>query len=60
MPSPRRSPVPTRRQGDLHALEIKQRLDALERRVDDLLLTGRVVLAMLTGHGVLELLERAV
>jgi hypothetical protein len=57
VPSPRRYPAPTRRQGDLHALEIKQRLDLLERRVDDLLLTARIVLLMLSGHAALQVLD---
>jgi hypothetical protein len=53
------SPAPKRyrRAGDLHALEIKQRLDELERRVDDLLLTARIVLLMLSGHAALQILD---
>jgi hypothetical protein len=57
VPSPSGRKAPARRQGDLHALEIKQRLDALERRVDDLLLVARVVLLMLSGHAVLQVLD---
>jgi hypothetical protein len=36
---------------------VRQRLDALERRVDDLLLTARVVLLMLSGHAALQVLD---
>jgi hypothetical protein len=49
--------TPYRRQGDLHALAVQQRLDSIERRVDDLLLVARVVMVMLSAHGLLELLE---
>jgi hypothetical protein len=49
--------VPTRRQGDLHALEIKQRLDAIERRVDDLLLAARVVAIVVSGNAALNVLD---
>jgi hypothetical protein len=51
------APSPTRRRGDVHAIAVRQRLDAIERRVDDLLLMARVVALMLGGHAGLELVE---
>jgi hypothetical protein len=50
-------PTPNRRRGDTHALAVWDELDGLRRRVDDLVLTARVVAIMLAGHGGLELLE---
>jgi hypothetical protein len=41
----------------VHALEIKQRIDALERRVDDLLLTARVIALMLGGHTGVQIIQ---
>jgi hypothetical protein len=43
--------------GDAHALEIKQRLDHLERRVDDLLLAARVVAIVVSGNALLHVLD---
>jgi hypothetical protein len=57
---PEAAPAPTRRRGDVHAIAVQQRLDAIERRVDDLLLVARVVMIMLAGHGGLEILEMLV
>jgi hypothetical protein len=48
--------TPARRFGDVHALEIKQRLDELERRVDDLLLVSRTALLLIGGHAALQAL----
>jgi hypothetical protein len=49
--------VPRRRQADLHALAIQQRLDAIERRVDDLLLAARVVAIVVSGNALLHVLD---
>lgn len=48
---------PARRSGDAHALEVKQRLDKIERRVDDLLLTARVIALMIGGNALLHLFD---
>jgi hypothetical protein len=41
----------------MHAVMMWDELDALRRRVDDLLLTARVVLVMLSLHGAAELAQ---
>lgn len=50
-------PRPNRRRGDVHALAVRDELDEIHRRVDDLLLTARVVAVMLGGHGILEVVD---
>jgi hypothetical protein len=52
------APKPARRRGDIHAIELREHVDELERKVDDLLLVARVVAVLLGVHSVVQLLEQ--